>query len=402
MSKPFKQSFRTTSPSFLTLLFVIVFTFVLSGCGGSGGGSTSMTDGEQQMPDGGQQMPDGGQQMPGGGGQEPVSRELLLNKINEIQATERADNSDDDVATDILRTAANQPRGRTSSALGPTISSTSQNSGTTSEITNARASFVAEYDADGMLHFSMRRITDGGDVTNRSTKDQGATVNRVEGIPAAGWKGVVFQGESTSWHQYVDLFSDIENNEDSDYLVLGFWLRERKERSTRSNYTWLVAASGNDPFESSNVAGLTGTATYEGPATGLYMLKANAAAEPELDYFNAKANLTADFGDATALGSVSGRITSGMTEEGDALPEVTLGSANIQTNISSAGRGGNYSGNTSGMTDAGVAFSGKWGGKFYSNGASATDHPGAVAGTFGAKTADDLQAIIGAFGAYKQ
>ena len=41
MSKPFKQSFRTTSPSFLTLLFVIVFTFVLSGCGG-GGGSARM------------------------------------------------------------------------------------------------------------------------------------------------------------------------------------------------------------------------------------------------------------------------------------------------------------------------------------------------------------------------
>ena len=98
MSKPFKQSFGKTSPSFLTLLFVIVFTFVLSGCGG------------------------------GGGGQEPVSRELMLNKINEIQATERADNSDDDVVRDILNTAANQPRGLTSSALGPTVSSTSQNS----------------------------------------------------------------------------------------------------------------------------------------------------------------------------------------------------------------------------------------------------------------------------------
>ena len=54
------------------------------------------------------------------------------------------------------------------------------------------------------------------------------------------------------------------------------------------------------------------------------------------------------------------------------------------------------------MTEAGVAFSGKWGGKFYSNGAGATDHPGSVAGTFGAKTADDLQAILGAFGAHKQ
>ena len=41
MSKPFKQSFGITSPSFLTLIFVLVFTFVLSGCGG-GGGSARM------------------------------------------------------------------------------------------------------------------------------------------------------------------------------------------------------------------------------------------------------------------------------------------------------------------------------------------------------------------------
>ena len=119
-------------------------------------------------------------------------------------------------------------------------------------------------------------------------------------------------------------------------------------------------------------------------------------------YFNAKANLTADFGDATAFGSVSGRITEGMTEEGDALPEVTLGSATIRPNSSNAGNGGNYSGDTSGMTDAGVAFSGKWGGKFYSNGRQRDGSSRLGAGTFGAKTTDDLEAILGAFGAYKQ
>ena len=386
MLKPPKQFLRKTSCSLTTLLLVLVFTFVLSGCGGSGG-SSSMDTG--MMPGTG-----GDQQMPGGGGQEPVSRELMLNKINEIQATERANNSDDDVATNILRTAANQPRASTSSALGPTVSSTSQSSNATSEITIDRTFFVAEYDADGMLHFSMRRHRNTGNVTIRSTKDQGATVNRVEGIPAAGWKGVEFQGESISWHHYVDLFSDIENNENSDYLVLGFWLRERKERSTdpeRSNYGWLVAASGNDPFEPSNVAGLTGTATYEGPATGLYMLKANAAAEPELDYFNAQASLTANFGDASALGSVSGTITEGMTDGGVGLPELTLEPADFTQSSS------NFRGDTSGN-----ALTGKWGGRFYSNGASATDHPGSVAGTFGAKTADDLLAITGAFGAYKQ
>ena len=36
MSKPFKQFLGKTSPSFLTLIFVLVFTFVLSGCGGGG------------------------------------------------------------------------------------------------------------------------------------------------------------------------------------------------------------------------------------------------------------------------------------------------------------------------------------------------------------------------------
>ena len=115
------------------------------------------------------------------------------------------------------------------------------------------------------------------------------------------------------------------------------------------------------------------------------------AAEPELDYFNAQASLTADFGDASALGSVSGTITESMTDGGVGLPELTLEPADFTQS------GENFIGDTSG-----TGLAGKWGGKFYGNGASATDHPGSVAGTFGAKTADDLLAITGAFGAYKQ
>ena len=151
-------------------------------------------------------------------------------------------------------------------------------------------------------------------------------------------------------------------------------------------YTDVVAESA---------AGLTGTATYEGPATGLYMLKANAAAEPELDYFNAQASLTANFGDASALGSVSGTITESMSDGGVRLPELTLEPADLKQprNVN----GVNFRGDTSG-----TGLAGKWGGRFYSNGASATDHPGSVAGTFGAKTAGGLLAITGAFGAYKQ
>ena len=156
-----------------------------------------------------------------------------------------------------------------------------------------------------------------------------------------------------------------------------------------------VFAGGNDPFESNNLAGLAGTATYEGPATGLHMKKDNADAEPAFDSFNATASLTAEFGDASVLGSIFGTITGGMTDGGVVLPELTLESADILEN--NTGAGGNFYGDTSG-TD----LAGKWGGKFYGSGASATDQPGSVAGTFGAKSADDLQAITGAFGAYKQ
>ena len=77
------------------------------------------------------------------------------------------------------------------------------------------------------------------------------------------------------------------------------------------------------------------------------------------------------------------------------MPELTLGLAEIRENVN--GAGGNFTGDTSG-----VGLTGKWGGKFYSNGSRATDHPGAVAGTFGATSADGLQNILGGFGAYKQ
>ena len=400
MSNPLKQSLHKTSLSFLALTILLVFSFTLSGCGGGGGGSSSAMmpgEGNQQMPgdsnqgmtDGGQQMPGGSQEMTGEGSQEPMRRELMLGKINEIQATEGANNSDDHVVTDILRAAANQPRGLTSRTLG--VASTSQNSGTSSDVTNARASIVADYDAEGMLQIAFRRLPNSGGASTISTTDQDASVNRIEGIPAAGWEGVELRGESTSWYFYVDVFSDIEDNADSDYLFMGYWLRERKEKSdTSSNYSFGIVAGGNDPFVRAHVAGLTGTATYEGPATGLYMLKANATAAPEFDYFNAKASLTADFADATALGSVSGTITEGMTDGGVALPDLTLEAADFTTS------GSDFHGDI-----GGDGLAGKWGGKFYSNGAGPPDHPGSVAGTFGAKTADDLQAIVGAFAAHK-
>lgn len=69
-------------------------------------------------------------------------------------------------------------------------------------------------------------------------------------------------------------------------------------------------------------------------------------------------------------------------------PGLTLGSADITDSFS----GGNSDGATSGG-----GFSGRWAAKFYGNGASATDQPCSIAGTFGAKTDDELRTILGVF-----
>ena len=326
----------------------------------------------------------------------------MLDAIEDIQNRARSNNSDDDVVADILLTATHRPHGHTFTTGGTTISSTTQYSVEIDGVSRERMLAIAEYGADGMLDVRARVQHTSTVVTGLFTTAPEALVSRIKDIPEAGWKGVEFRDESRSWYWYVDALSDINGNSDSDYLVLGYWVQELKVPRDDDNYRLGVFASGNDPFESSNLTGLAGTATYEGPATGLHMTKENADAEPTFDYFNAKANLTADFGDTTTMGSISGTITEGMTDGGEVLPEVTLGSADISPNSSSEGRGGNYSGDTSGMTDTGVTFTGYWGGKFFSNGTSGTDHPGSVAGTFGAKSADDLQAITGAFGAYKQ
>ncbi len=391
-----KKPKQSASLSFLALAFVLVCALALTGCGGGGGGG----GGSAVMPD---PMPGGGQQMPGSGST-PPSRSRMLEAAETLPATVAAE-----AIRDYLGATGVGARGRTRPLQSPpatssTFSSTTQSSNRQQDgRTGDRWVFQAEYDSNGQLFFTRSRRTSTRHFLSHSN-DSNVTSNRLDDLPSPGWKGVETEADYPTGLVYWDAFSDIENAQDADYLTLGYWLIVGRDSNTGqlTGTTLGVSGGGSDGFISANLAGLTGTASYEGPATGVVMSRENPTAAPDILYFNAKANLTADFGDATALGSVSGRITEGMTEGGLALPEVTLGSATILPNSSSAGRGGNYFGDTSGMTDTGVAFSGKWGGKFYSNGAGATDHPGSVAGTFGARTTDDLQAILGAFGAYKQ
>ena len=86
---------------------------------------------------------------------------------------------------------------------------------------------------------------------------------------------------------------------DSDYLAWGIWLHvpqrlQEGETDGLSNPATVAAfASGNDPFQVQD--DLTGTATYNGVAAGLY------SAGGMVEYFDADASLTADFGGRSAM-----------------------------------------------------------------------------------------------------
>ena len=214
----------------------------------------------------------------------------------------------------------------------------------------------------------------------------GATFNGLEvGVDTfdvASAMGIVFTSESTT--QAVT---------DSDYLSLGTWEFYPSDPADDAAFAVGAFADGNDPFEQSNLRALVGNATYQGLAGGMSM-----DGSGELEYFDSNVTLTADFGDGSALGAISGRVHD-FTADGVPIP------GNPELLLNSAGIGGQNSGFFSGDTSAtfsGSQYSGKWGGQFFGNGEAASDAPGSVAGTFGAAATDGTGAILGAFGAHKQ
>ncbi len=189
---------------------------------------------------------------------------------------------------------------------------------------------------------------------------------------------------------FVDVYTDYEGSSDTDYLAGGLWIFIPDDATSLDDYETGVFVDGNDPFTQANIAGLTSVAQYQGPATGIY------TTDDTNFFFEAAAKLTADFGNNSALGTISGQIDT-VTVDGEAVagdPVLMLGSANI-----GSGDSGFFTGDTS-MTFDGSDFAGKWGGQFFGDGDSATDHPTSVAGTFGAD--GDDASLLGVFGAYLQ
>ena len=192
------------------------------------------------------------------------------------------------------------------------------------------------------------------------------------------------------------IFTPETVQEDADYLAGGLWVRVPADAASVADYEFGAFMDGNDPFRQDNLAGLTGTATYEGDARAVYSHQ-----ETNRNYFvDADVRLTADFGDADSLGSISGTVSDFTGEGPRSNPyegvSVTLGTARIGDADS-----GFFTGDTS-TSGTDSTFTGKWGGRFYDDGDAANDHPGSVAGTFGAATADGGESFVGVYGADRQ
>ena len=203
-----------------------------------------------------------------------------------------------------------------------------------------------------------------------------------------------------------------EDNIDGDYLAWGFWVtgsvRDTLLNADGSAITADAAqagafAYGSMPF--AVVAGITGKATYNGVANGLY------SAGGMVQYFDADAMLEANFGGATntaPLAAISGSISNIMAAGQSIDGSLTLerGNINATGGIIGTGPTGTEGIATTDGVLGGNGFRGQWGGQLYgpaarNAAATATTHPTTVAGTFSASTQDDKMSLLGAFGAWK-
>ena len=219
-----------------------------------------------------------------------------------------------------------------------------------------------------------------------------------------------------------------------DYLVFGVWLQEDTNGSDTDGTPKAFAAfaDGGSPVTAETYGGavVTGTATYEGSAAGVY------TAGKSVDWFEGNATLTADFGkkpqtgedEDTDLGTITGMID-GIVAGGNDMDDVIYlndDDTRVQNdgNITATGgiAGDARMGKQKTVDDLTTyTYNGSWSGQFY-NGTEDDDTtdldeshvaPGSVAGTFGVSGINDMgtpddkaddvtRSYVGAFGAHKQ
>ena len=129
----------------------------------------------------------------------------------------------------------------------------------------------------------------------------------------------------------VSLRGDLPGNlVDEQYMRFGWW----QETPAQANNTPKVAVFHRITGAAYSATAATGTATYQGPAAGLYVEESATEVEfggvkqtvVESGEFTATATLRANFGDSSAAGTVEGDVTGFKTSAGNKSWRVELGS----------------------------------------------------------------------------
>ena len=177
-----------------------------------------------------------------------------------------------------------------------------------------------------------------------------------------------------------------EPAENADYLAFGVWMIEDYFADQSGNQAAFAAfATGGTEF--ATPAPLTGKATYNGAAAGMYTEGTREG------HFRADATLTSDFGtqpetgDDDALGTVTGRID-GIVADGVSMSDVIHLTGGAITATGSFAGSARMGAATVKDDVATYPYNGSWSGQFY--GPAAADGaegvaalPPAAAGTFG-------------------
>ena len=154
------------------------------------------------------------------------------------------------------------------------------------------------------------------------------------------------------------IFTPETVQEDADYLAGGLWVQVPADAAGVADYEFGAFADGGEPFRQDNLAGLEGTATYKGDVRAVY----SHQGENRNYFVDADVRLTADFGDADSLGSISGTV-SNFRGEGPESDSYSYGGVSVSLGAASIGSAdsGFFTGDTS-TSGTDSAFTGKWGG----------------------------------------
>ena len=196
-------------------------------------------------------------------------------------------------------------------------------------------------------------------------------------------------------------------NLDVDYMYFGHWMQTPEDSDGDYEFQTFFGGNALTTVETLQ-ASLLGTATYEGPAAGRYLLKTleqdGTTDSASMGQFTAATKLTASFGGTSVADdnkfSIKGEVGNFMMEDGTAFlregDKVMLKKAPFGSESSPVNE---FMGDTTASRGTGA---GKWNGQFFGNPTATANgdnvaHPTGVAGGFNAKfpNAD----VLGGFGA---